>query len=313
MKKTSINNKLFTILANQKYLLVQRKYPEINQIFNISNDDLSFIESNSAHQYLKKCRTQFRRKYQYIEQTYQDYIYDIATLINKIKYDPSIEEIMYIYAYLYYNGYLSINNEFTFSVPYYELEYRKGLSMITGQGLCRNIGSMFQDILEMFELENYGIITERGRYSSEINQLIKNYYLLFTKDSMTFDQGLLNQDGNDTERGNHYEVIVHDKGWHLLDPTAICMYDFTKYNSNYPALNYLCLWSLYATGEHNLSETVHLYNLFKDKYLKLRKTEKTFNIQKDCYRRCEKSKKKILTFYNNHKESHSVINNFFNN
>lgn len=313
MRKININNKLFSLIENQKYILAQKKYPEINKIFDISNYDLSFIESNCAHNYLKKCRAQFKRKCQYIEQTYQDYIYDIAILINKIKYDPSIEEIMYIYVYLYYNGYLSINNEFKFTTPYNELEFRKGLSIITGKGICRNIGSMFQDILEMFDIENYGIITERGQYESETNQLIPKYYNLFVRDAIAFEQERLDWDCNNIERGNHYEVIVHDKDWHLLDPSSICMYDFTKYNTNYLALNYLCLWSLYATGEHSLNETVNLYKLFKDKYLKLRKTEKTFSIQKECYKRCEKNKNKILIFYNKSKETHKVINNFFEN
>ena len=313
MQKLNISNKIFSLIKNQKYILAQKKYPEINQIFNITNYDLPFIESICAHQHLKKCSTQFKRKCKYIEETYQDYIYDIALLINKIKYDPSIEEIMYIYAYLYYNGFLSINNKFKFTTPYNELEFRKGLSMITGKGICRNIGSMFSDLLNAFDIKNYGIITERGQYESETNQLIQEYYRLFIKDTASFEQERLDWDCNNIERGNHYEVIVHDKDWHLLDPSSICMYDFTEYNTDYLALNYLCLWSLYATGEHSLNETVKLYKIFKDKYIKLRKTEKTFNIQKECYKRCERNKNKILTFYNNSKETHKVINNFFEN
>lgn len=313
MKKININDKLFNIIANQKYLLAQKKYPELNHIFNVTNDDLSFIESNCAHQYLKKCKSQFQRRWKYIEQTYRNYVYEVALLINKIKYNPNIEEIMYIYAYLYYNGYLSINNEFQFSVPYYELEFRKGLSVLTGQSLCRNIGSMFQDLLEMFDFENYGIITDRAKYKSETNQLIREYYELFTKDLLTIEHESIDTEDNEIKRGNHYEVIVYDKEWHLLDPTAICMYNFTGYNTNYPALNYLCLWSLYATGEHSLKETINLYNLFKDKYIQLCQTEKTFSTQKECYKRCEKNKKKILTFYNKNKEAHNIVNNFFEN
>ncbi len=311
MKKINIYENLFSFIANQKYELVQKRYPETNQIFNIANYDLSFIESNCAHQYLKKCRTKFNRKYQYIEHTYQEYIYTIALLINKIKYNPSIEEIMYIFAYLYYNGYLSINNHFKFTIHNNELEFRKGLSIITGQGVCRNIGSMFQDLLEMFDIENYGIITERSQYKSETNQLIKEYYHLFMKAATSFEQELLDCDCPEATRGNHYEVIAHDKEWYLLDPTSICMYDITEYKTNYPILNYLCLWSLYATGEHSLSKTVELYKLFKDKYLQLCQTDKTFNTQKECYKRCERNKKKILTFYNKTKEARDIVNNFF--
>lgn len=53
MRKININNKLFSLIENQKYILAQKKYPEINKIFDISNYDLSFIESNCAHNYLK--------------------------------------------------------------------------------------------------------------------------------------------------------------------------------------------------------------------------------------------------------------------
>lgn len=310
MQKTNINNKLFSLIENKKYIFAQKKYPAINKIFNIANFDLPFIESDCAHNHLKKMHKIYNRRFKKIETTYQDYIYELALLINKIKYNPNIEEIMYIYAYIYNNGYLSIKNNFKFTYPKTELEFRKGLSIINGNGVCRNIGSMFSDLLNCFDVENYEIITDRATYESEHNNLIKEYYNLFTRDIKSFEQELRNLDYDETERGNHYEIIIHDKNWYLLDPTCLCMYDITSNKTNYPVLNYLCLWSMYAMGEHSLKETINMYNLFEDKYLQLYKNHKTISTQKDCFKRCEKNKTKILTFHKKTQEHREIINKF---
>ena len=296
--------KLINGYEKLKYNYTLKKYSQIQNIFGSKNHALTFMECDLSHSYHKKLEYQFNKYCKPINDIYDDFIYGVAKLICSLKENPSIDEIMYIYGYLYYNGYLSVNNIFKFDVPDAELPAKKSLSIFTGKGVCRNIGDMFIDVLKVFNIKSFGIITDHDTYESEPLFLLEQYEDIVTKDEEEFRQYY---EANLKEKlintGTHFEVVALNKKFQVIDPTELCVYNLTKKENDYPSLNYLRLWSLYSMGTHSIKQTVQLYNIFKNRYLDLHKGNNIFEMQEECFNICEKNKSKLYKFhkkYNNH-------------
>lgn len=312
MEKKKLNDCLFYGKEVLRYKIFENIYPELNKIFNKSKYSVDFIPSDAAYLYYRNLTNQYYKKCYPLENAYQELLYNLGCLINDIKYNPSIQDIMYIYGYIYYNGYLSVDNKFKFTYPSKEFLVRKSFSVFSGEGVCRNIGDLFSDLLYVFSIESYPIITDRMTFESETPSIIEDFIKLTDKDKDSFEEEFdtIMEEKNypNQATGNHFEVLVRDKTWQLLDPTTLCGYHIIKKENDYNILKYLRFWSLYGMGVCNLNTTISLYNLFKNKYLKLYYQEEQLKLQKECYNICEKNKQKIKTFHDNNLEYINLLN-----
>ncbi len=283
------------------YYIIKKLNPEIDKIFS-NKYSLSFEQSYNSYKYMKSLNTQYDKKCKEIENIYQDILYELGILISDLKFNPSIFEIMYIFSYIYYNGYLSIDNKFEFNYPDKELIFKKSFSIFTGQGVCRNIGDMFCNLLEIYNVYSFGIITDRKNFESESYKLPKVY------EEILKPQIQIDNINNNTYTGNHYEVLVYYNNWYLLDPSSICSYNIIDSKNEYNLLKYLRFWSLLAMGEFNIKDTIKMYNLFKDKYLSI---IDQIEIEKTCFNLCEKNKSKIKQFHNDNLDKIEILSNIF--
>ncbi len=312
--------KLHELNANIKYKIMHNIYPEIDKIFAGDKFSHDFITSDIAHNAQKKLDRYYDKYLMDIDILYQDYLYKIATLINNIEYDPNIIEIMYIYGYLLYNGYLSHDNKFNFLFADKELQHKPGVNIMYGTGVCRNIGSLFGDLLNLFDIENYGIMTDRETFEFEKINFIEKFYSLFNIDADLYTSQFTeerkirqNLDPNfSPSRGNHYEIIAKSQGWKLLDPTNLALYSLNDRKTNYPALRFIRPWSFYSLGKHSLRDTVKLYHFLGNKYLNLYNGDKILNLQEEIYKKCEESKQKIIKFHSNITPHLNYINKIYN-
>lgn len=282
--------------------IIKKLNPDIDKIFS-NKYSLSFNQSYNSYKYMKSLNKQYDKHCREVEDIYQDILYELGVLISDIKFNPSIFEIMYIFSYIYYNGYLSIDNKFEFNYPEKELIFKKAFSIFTGFGVCRNVGDMFSDLLEIFNIYSFGIITDRENFESESYELPKVYEDIL-KPQIQID----NTNTKNTYTGNHYEVLTYYNSWYLLDPSCICSYNITNKKNNYDTLKYLRFWSLLAMGEFNIKDTIKMYNLFKDKYLSI---INQVEIEKTCYNLCDKNKSKIKQFHNDNLDKIEILSNVF--
>lgn len=295
---------IYKRLEKEKFKYIIKKYPECKHIFGKRNNAPSFLTCDISHAYYIKSYNKYNKLCTPIEKVYQDLVYSIACLINEIKPNPNIDEIMYIYIYLYTNGYLSANNIFTFDIPEKEAAAKKQLCIFNGKGVCRNIATLLIDIYNYFGIKSFGIITDHYTYPTEPIVVEANYADIIDQKVNSFDEKFQEiTKYNNISTGTHYEIITNYKGLKLVDPTNGCTYNITNKENKYPALNMLRPWYLYATGKHNINQTEHIYKILKNKYLKMCKGDYYFSLQHNCYNLCKNNKVKILEFrktYNNH-------------
>lgn len=88
---------------------------------------------------------------------YDEYIDKVSTLINNLKEDKSDLECAIMMSLLLRNGYFSYQNKFNLSgnLPN-EIKSYPGISIILGEGCCRNLAYFYKDIKEISS--NYPLI-----------------------------------------------------------------------------------------------------------------------------------------------------------
>lgn len=301
MEKYYFRKKFLNFFINNRIKLQKNYYPEIESIFGEDNNALQFETCAISQIRLKHELFLYKIYTKDVEDAYHYILQQLTQLIKDIKPNPKLYDILYIYSYILYSGYLSINNNFKFTIPDHEVEIRKGLSIFDGQGVCRNVASLLSDLLSYFDIKSFGIITYRTDDNSKLGDLIEPLYNLCIKDYPEFNKEWKehleshNVDSKKLQTGNHFEVVAYDNGWYILDPSTVCMSKITSNKTDYPILNNLRFWYLYAGGE-SLKFTTNMYNFFKDKSISICKCNHIIDIQKDCFNRCEKNKVKILKF-----------------
>lgn len=314
MKNLKLRKKIYDYTTLKKWQIIKTRYPDIQKIFGISNNALDYEISDLSSKRLKSMHKFYMKDCKEIENSYHYILNETAKLIHNITEIYNILDITYIYDYILFNGYLSINNDFNFTMPKYELELRKGFSIFSGEGVCRNIADLLSDILSYLDIETTGIITYRNQENSSIITLTKDYDYLINKDldkfSIEYDEHLsLNQiEEKELLTGNHFEILTLDNS-HIIDPTIGIIYKITDKKTNYPIMDNIRLWYLLASGEYNIKDIIKLYNSLKDKYLLPYKQKEVIKAQKESFIKCENNKQKILEFRNNIYEDMSYINN----
>jgi hypothetical protein len=286
-----------------KYIRDLIKNPDLIKVLNKKDDNLSYIESICLSDYNKECNKIFNEKYSTLENCYQILLYNLALLITNIKEDVTLDEIEYIFCYILFNGYLSKDNKFTFDEPINEIKFKRSLSIFKGQGVCRNICILLSDLLKTYEIENYGIITDISTHKRQPLFLNDEFAELIGYDDDIVNENIRQLENNTNMlSGNHFELLVHDNGWYLLDPTNVAFYKILRRKNNYPTSYFFKYWYLFTYGELSVDECMNIYRKLKDKYLYRGNPDMVYDKQDACYELCEKNKEKILEFNNNNKQ-----------
>lgn len=316
--KINMNSSLYPLMLKGRCKLYKTMYPDTKYIFGAENKAVDLLSCVYAYDVANESFKRYNEHGYYIEGAYQNILYNVYNYIISKYNNPTLEQILYTYCYIVRSGYLSVNGDFKFLYPDYELDMRRGLSIMTGKGVCKNLGCMLSDLLQLFNIQAINIVTDRLTTDSEEQRIYTGFYELKAdkdNDSQFTDQyETLKNNNSDIQEcwGNHYEVIVYyNNKWYLLDPTAICLYNITKYDTGYPTIDILKFWSLIGTGEYNMRYTCYLYRLLSDKYLKMKIADKDIDIQRDTFNSCEKDKEKIKTLRQSVLGSINYINDFF--
>lgn len=311
MEKIRITDKVKQVFINQKCRFERQKYPQIKDIFDITQS-FSYEDCVYANKFYLEQYKQYSKYGSYIEGSYQDMLYKLANLIQAIKPNPTLEEILYIFSYIYRNGYLSLNNKFTFMYPEYELPIRNGTSLVTGYSVCRNIASMLSDLLYYFNISSFPILTDRLSKESDYYYLIEPFQELKENNDDNFEDAFyqkVNDNNLEVSLGNHCEVFVFNHPYYILDPTEISLSIINQKENEYAALDFIRPWSLFANGLYNLKFTINLYEFLKNKSLHIIRNQQIIDIQFTCYNLCEKNKKKILQFHQDIQSNITYLNN----
>lgn len=315
--KINVNNSLYPILLKSKCKLYKLIYPDVKHIFGNDNKAVDLLPCVYAHDLALMSYDRYNKHGYYIEGAYQNILYSIYTYIISEYPHPTLEEILYTFCYIVRSGYVSIDGTFKFLYPDYELDIRRGLSVMTGKSVCKNIGCMLSDLLLLFNIPAINIVTDRMTTESEEQVLYKGFYELKQdkeNDYQFNEEYSALRDANssiDECWGNHYEILTYyNNRWYLLDPTSICLYDITKDDTGYPTIDILKFWSLIGTGEYDIGYCIKMYNLLKDKYLKMKINDEDIDIQRRTFNTCEKDKEKIKTLRKSVLDSIAYINEF---
>ncbi len=312
MDKITINDRVRILLLRGKAKLERLKYPEIPAIFDIK--DLQSFEE------CKAVRTSFLNQYarysqygSYVEGAYQDILSKMASLIEELRPNPTLQDILYVYVYLARKGYLSVTGNFRFMYPECELSIRQGLSMVTGLSVCRNLSTMLSDLLYYFNIASIPIMTDRLTYPSPEYTIIKDFYQLLDDSaderfSEAFDEKAKQLVDERMEIGNHSEVLIPGEEYMLVDPTIVTISRLVDKDNGFNALNYLRPWFVYCAGLCDLPSTINLYNGVKDKYLEIIDRDSVIKTEHACFNACEDNKPKIKTFYKSAYDSMQYLN-----
>ena len=83
-----------------------------------------------------------------VNDNYIGLVHQAAKLIIKLAGDMQENELYFgLFVYLYRNGYFSKDMQFQYGSPEYELDFLPGASIVSGQGVCRNIATFFKDVI----------------------------------------------------------------------------------------------------------------------------------------------------------------------
>ena len=121
---------------------------------SIYNEDL-YLNGNKASliefELMRKTRNEILDleliAYKNILENYDLFIEEAAKLIKSLKLDSSLDTSLAI-GYLIKNGYLSYNKEFNTEDTTIELLNKEGISIIAGEGCCRNFSDMQKSIMD---------------------------------------------------------------------------------------------------------------------------------------------------------------------
>ena len=298
MDKSKIIRSAIEKYSYIEHTIIKKLHPEVNNIFGENNGAETLFNCINSYNFNKYIDYIYKKQCKVVEEFYKSYINFVAYFINSLIYNPSSEEIMYIYCYLLYNGYLSKDNDFKFLFPEYEIPFKYGLSVISGKGVCRNVGTLFEEILKEFKFETYGIITDSNEQTKQ-HYIITRHYKDLTE--LNLEEFIKETDeyfkNNIVTTGDHFEVLTLDNKWKLLDPSNCVVFNFSNKNNGFKALNRIKLWSLSSFDRCNIDTTLKLYKTFKDMYMYSDESHENIEMQKDCYKLCENNKQKIISFY----------------
>lgn len=151
---------------------------------------------------------------------YDNLIYNSIKLFQKLELNDSFE-IFYVFTYLLWNGYFSIDKTYQFSSDRYLLDKYFGMSIMTGKGVCLNNVEFLDQIYKELDYDSYIIANKKlkpinNEYNSYINRNIGKQPSYSKKPILT----------------NHCCVLVRDNKYdYIYDPTNIICFNLNKKNT----------------------------------------------------------------------------------
>jgi len=149
--------------------------------------------------------------------SYYNLIYKTINLFERLKLNDSFE-IFYVFTYLLWNGYFSIDRSYQFSSDRYLLDGFFGMSIMTGKGVCLNNVELLDQIFKELDYDSYIVANKKikpihNEYNSYINRNIGKQPNLNRKPILT----------------NHCCVLIRDNKYdYIYDPTNIMCFNLTS-------------------------------------------------------------------------------------
>ncbi len=97
-------------------------------------------------------------EYENLYKSYMIMLKEVLELLKNLNADNEMK-MFAMYIYLYRKGFLSLNHEFYFSTFSHDSRYYPfGANIACGEGCCRHISSMLNDLLHLSNIQSYNII-----------------------------------------------------------------------------------------------------------------------------------------------------------
>lgn len=264
-----------------------------------------------------------------VKENYNGFVYNAAKLIIDLSGDMQKEEIYFgIFVYLYRNGFFSKDNTFEFGAPNNELNSLLGVSVIQGTGVCRNISSLFKDILndicsiKKINSKALGCGVHLNNYEIQIphSEIPSNYKIKLSKSGVggnsLLPDSILKQDHFDVFYGKSEN---NQLSFMIFDPTNFIIeeIDITDLNSNRTDnvidLRWNMIDSLYASDKNkkymeNFNNSANkVFNSIKKANHKSLPKRTMELIMLYSIRQCEKQMDKLVEFYKDNKFRYKCI------
>lgn len=179
-------------------------------------DFYEFYDKNRINKFNQRYVERRLSYFDRVREIYFKIIDKTCNLINELEI-KSIEDISVIYEYLVWNGYLSHDKEFYYSIGgRHNITGMLGADILCGKGVCLNVSSMLVDIFKKLNYESYlvGVKLLDTKYTCsyvpDIERKILNDDVYTTGNSSKTmhqrDKELLPQ-----IRANHSIAVVKDK------------------------------------------------------------------------------------------------------
>lgn len=150
-------------------------------------------------------------------ESYDDLIYKTMKLFNKLNLNDSFE-IFYVFCYLLWNGYFSLDKNYKFNSDRYLLEDMFGMTIMTGKGVCLNNVDLLDRIYKLLNYDSYIVANKKikpisNKYNSYINRNIGKQPNFNRKPILT----------------NHCCILVRDNKYdYIYDPTNIMCFNLSS-------------------------------------------------------------------------------------
>lgn len=222
-----------------------KNYYNEKRYLNNDIEALNHIKEDSI-KYLENINEELDR-YNEIKDDYKLFIEEVIDELLSYNLSNSLEYSI-VLNYLIDNGYLSIDNLFIHKDTNKELKSLLGISIITGEGCCRNISSIHKDIFDKLSLYDklfycyQGFGNGHNKHANHVINLIhydNNIYgidlhnksnLYYFKDSMKMK--LISEYNSDTLTYKpYYELIVNESNIDTIKETINSFNDYSKRNS----------------------------------------------------------------------------------
>ena len=203
----SLTYNAFQDLESYKDLL---KRPELIELFT----SLPFFLDYVGGSLLDKNTVEFKK----VGELYEQSLEQTTELLKSLALDEPIK-IFATYVYLYRNGYLSNNSQFTYSMKLKDAPQIYGADVLAGYGVCRSLASHLSDIYQKMGYTSDVLTVNASRES--ITSLDKLCETPLQKDELSSKFAkVVGAITSKIKIGNHLITFVKDEGKvFVLDPT----------------------------------------------------------------------------------------------
>ena len=154
--------------------------------------------------------------YKALKKLYNVLVNNTGKFYEEISKDPI--DIFTLYVYMYRNGYLSHDKQFTYSTHPKDFANLHGIDVVTGYGVCKNIASMLTDIYNSMGYKSKNLSVNVN--PDDIKGCKDHEFAPLRVQAGTHNATIYKVASNLKHLGNH-QILMVDNGEfnYLLDPT----------------------------------------------------------------------------------------------